>query len=83
MFKDQLNEYMVQLGCSGRELAEVSGLSPATVSRYRSGERKPESETERAKLIGGIVQLAAAGHTRAVAENRVSCSPSLFLRGER
>lgn len=28
MFKDQLNEYMTQLCCSGRELAETSGLVP-------------------------------------------------------
>lgn len=74
MFKDQLNEYMVQLGCSGRELAEVSGLSPATVSRYRSGERKPESEAERAKLIGGIVRLAAARGIPALSQETVSAA---------
>ena len=37
IFKEQLNEYIMRLGCSGRELAEASGLSPATVSRYRIG----------------------------------------------
>ena len=58
MFHDRLNEYITQLGCSGRELAEASGLSPVTVSRYRSGERRPESEAERAKLVSGIARLA-------------------------
>ena len=82
MFKDQLNEYMVQLGCSGRELAEVSGLSPATVSRYRSGERKPESETERAKLISGIVQLAAARGIPALSQKTVSAALRPFFSEE-
>ena len=63
MFRDRLNEYIAQLGCSGRELAQASGLSPATISRYRSGERRPESEAERAKLAAGIARLAAGrGH---------------------
>lgn len=82
MFKDQLNEYMVQLGCSDRELAEVSGLSPATVSRYRSGERKPESEAERAKLIGGIVRLAAARGIPALSQETVSAALCPFFSEE-
>ena len=82
MFKDQLNEYMVQLGCSGRELAEISGLSPATVSRYRSGERKPESEAARAKLISGIVQLAAARGIHALSEENVSAALRPFFPEE-
>lgn len=60
MFQDQLDEYMVQLNCSGRELAEASGLAPATISRYRNGERAPKSAAEWEKLISGITRLAAA-----------------------
>ena len=82
MFKDQLNEYMTQLHCSGKELAEASGLSPATVSRYRGGERKPESEAERAKLISGIVQLAAARGIPALSEENVSASLRPFFSKE-
>ena len=72
MFKDQLNEYIARLGCSGRELAQASGLSPATVSRYRSGERRPESEGERAKLIAGIARLAAQRGAADLTEEAVS-----------
>ena len=72
MFKDQLNAYMEQLKCSGRELAEASGLSAATVSRYRSGERKPESDLERAKLIRGIALLAAARGVSSLTEDAVA-----------
>ena len=72
MFKDQLNEYMTRLACSGRDLAEASGLSPATVSRYRSGERRPESEGERAKLIAGIARLGAQRGVPGLTEEAVA-----------
>ena len=71
IFKEQLNEYIMRLGCSGRELAEASGLSPATVSRYRSGERRPESGAERAKLISGIVRLAESRGVPTLTEEAV------------
>lgn len=71
MLKDRLNEYMTQLNCSGRELAEASGLSPATVSRYRSGEREPKSAAEWDKLISGIVRLAAQRDVPALTEEAV------------
>lgn len=57
-FKDILNGFIEELDCSGRELAQASGLSPATVSRYRSGERTPENQTDRDKLIRGLAALA-------------------------
>ena len=58
------------------------GLSPATVSRYRSGERKPESEAERAKLIGGIVRLAAARGIPALSQETVSAALCPFFSEE-
>lgn len=56
-FKDKLNEYMDLLGCSTRALAERSGLSVTTLSRYRSGKRIPGSE-QFAALIRGMSALA-------------------------
>lgn len=81
MFSELLNDYIVRLGCSGRELAEASGLSAATVSRYRSGERRPESESERARLAAGIARLAAARGIpelteAAVAAQLAACFPA-------
>ena len=81
MFKDQLNAYMEQLKCSGRELSEASGLSAATVSRYRSGERKPESDLERAKLVRGIALLAAARGVPSLTEEAVAASFRPFFSG--
>lgn len=59
-FKDILNNYIDVLDCTGKELSEYSGLSAATISRYRSGERVPESGTDNlTNLIQGIVHMAA------------------------
>lgn len=45
-FCEQLNEYMENLGCTAKELCGQSGVSAATMSRYRSGERVPEGGSE-------------------------------------
>lgn len=45
-FKKLLDDYMKQLDCTAKDLAENSGLSAATISRYRSGERIPEDGSE-------------------------------------
>lgn len=58
-FKDILIKYMEELDCSAKELAESSGLSAATISRYRSGERTPDMESNNLNhLVQGIVFLA-------------------------
>ena len=41
-FNETLDQYMGQIGCTAKELAMESGLSPAVISRYRTGEREPE-----------------------------------------
>ncbi len=45
-FCEKLNEYMINLDCTAKELCEFSGISPSTLSRYRSGERVPEVNSE-------------------------------------
>ena len=59
MFGEKLNEYIERLGCSGKELAEKSGLSEAAVSRLRTGGRVPkQNSAEFEKLCRGIVLIA-------------------------
>ena len=59
MFQDKLNDYMNMLNCSGKEFAEYSGISEATVSRYRSGARTPKANSEdMKKLCHGICAAA-------------------------
>ncbi len=58
-FKKLLDDYMKQLDCTAKDLAENSGLSAATISRYRSGERIPEDGSENFdRLINGIFSIA-------------------------
>ncbi len=45
-FHEQLNQYLEELDCTAKELGEMSGLSSATLSRYRSGSRIPDVDTE-------------------------------------
>lgn len=59
MFREKLNKYMELLHCSGKEFAEYSGISEATVSRYRSGARTPKANSEdMKKLCHGICAAA-------------------------
>lgn len=59
MFYEKLNEYISLLQCSGKEFAKSSGISEATVSRYKSGARTPKPNSEDIKkLCRGICSIA-------------------------
>ncbi|MGM9553930.1 MAG: helix-turn-helix domain-containing protein [Faecousia sp.] len=61
-FSEMLKEYMEMLHCTAKELSDASGLSPATVSRYRSGERIPAPNSEAFdRLCNAIVLLSGKG----------------------
>ena len=64
-FCDKLNEYIETLDCTARELSELSGISAATVSRYRSGERLPGAETE--AFLSLVNALAAIAENKKIA----------------
>lgn len=51
MFKDRLNGYIEMIGCTGKELAELSGISEVAVSRYRTGINRPKPESEEVKKL--------------------------------
>lgn len=58
-FVSTLNEYCTLLDCSSKDLAERSGVSPSTLSRYRSGRRTPSYDGDSIhKLAHGIVSIA-------------------------
>lgn len=64
-FSHVLNEYMERISCTGKELAESTGISPAVISRYRAGSRAPARDSEQLqKLAEGVAALAVkAGHS--------------------
>lgn len=56
MFSDKLNEYIKLTGAPAKEIAALSGLSEATLSRYRNGTRIPKEEDSE-KLCRGLYKL--------------------------
>lgn len=72
-FKDILNQYIEELGCTAQDISDASGLSPATVSRYRSGERTPEARSKNlSDLIGGIADIATQKNISGVTSLSIS-----------
>ena len=54
-FGDLLNSYIESLGCTAKELADRSGISPAVISRYRSGERTPQAGSRQMDMLAGAI----------------------------
>lgn len=80
-FKDKLAEYIGLLDCSAKDLSESSGLSAATISRYRSGERVPEANSENfLNLVEGIVRIAENKEITGVTVQSVSAAFSPFIK---
>ena len=58
-FHEQLNAYIEQLDCMAKEVSELSGISAATLSRYRTGSRVPDAESDAfLNLCSAITELA-------------------------
>ena len=75
-FCDRLNLYIETLGCSAKTLSAASGISNATISRYRSGEREPGRDSERLlRLAQGICAIAAeSDYSPGFSEDEVLCA---------
>lgn len=72
-FNERLNEYIEKLNCTAKELSEASGLSAATLSRYRSGSRQPEINTPAYEnLCAGIASIAERKQLRSITKDSVS-----------
>ena len=58
-FSETLNNYIEKLDCKAKDICKKSGISAATLSRYRSGERLPEPNSEPLKrLCAAISEIA-------------------------
>lgn len=58
-FSETLNNYIEQLDCKAKDICKKSGISAATLSRYRSGERLPDPNSEPLKrLCAAISEIA-------------------------
>lgn len=87
-FEHKLNEYIDLLECTAKELSSSSGVSAATLSRYRSGERVPEADTETLDSLCAAIAILAEKKgldeiTEAtVKESFLNCSDIVFIDNE-
>ncbi|HCD80843.1 MAG TPA: hypothetical protein DEQ65_00635 [Ruminococcaceae bacterium] len=78
-FYEKLNEYISALNCTAKDIARISGISAATLSRYRSGERAPETGSEVFSKLCSAIAEAAGEHgitditEKSVADAFLSC----------
>lgn len=57
-FKDLLNEYLKEFNCNSKKISELTNISPSVISRYRSGQRRPEiNSIQTDKIINAIFEL--------------------------
>lgn len=71
-FCELLNKYIQQLGCTGKDLSERAGISAATMSRYRSGERLPDLNSDTVeRLCTAVVGIAADKGQPAISRDEV------------
>lgn len=73
-YNEKLNEYIEMLNCTAKELSEASGISTATLSRYRSGERIPDMNSDAFnKICEAIASLSANNKgAKALTQNSVA-----------
>lgn len=76
-FQELFNQWIQELGCSARELSEVTGLSAAVISRYRSGTRAPlKGSQQLEQLLAGLNELSIhngfSDHKRKLLEDQLT-----------
>lgn len=77
-FHELLNQYIKQTNCTAKDLSEATGLSPASLSRYRTGERMPNNE-QLNRILDGIVLLARNKEISDIREETVRADFGAFL----
>ena len=74
-FGELLDDYLYKLRSSSKELSDVTGLSTASISRYKSGERIPVRNGEQYKaLLKGLSSLAEKKGISGMSEQELEIS---------
>ena len=82
-FQDQLNEYIQLIGCSNKQLSDITGIAPPIISGYRKGNRIPKYHSKSFKdLVNGIVLLSKEKHIAHITTQSVEKDLGEFLKKE-
>ncbi len=58
-FSQTLNAYIKAVGCTSKELSQVSGISVSQISKYKNGKRTPRENSEQVKALARGLYLLA------------------------
>ena len=45
-FHEKLNQFIEEIDCTAKDISDISGISAPTLSRYRSGTRTPDIDSD-------------------------------------
>ena len=82
-FSDKLNEYIVLIGCTNKQLSDITGIAPPIISGYRKGNRIPKYDSDQfKKLVSGIVTLSKEKKIDTITKDNVKNDLGNFLKKE-
>ena len=71
-FSDKLNNYIEIIGCTNKQLSNITGIAPPIISGYRNGNRFPKYDSEQFKsLVDGIVALSKEKNIDSITKENV------------
>lgn len=74
-FCELLDQYMKQLGCTGKELSDLSGISSSVISRYRNGEREPQINSDTVTALSeALSAIASRKHVEGMSQDSILSS---------
>ena len=82
-FNDKLNKYIELIGCSNKQLSDITGIAPPIISGYRKGNRIPKYDSKQFEsLVNGIVTLGKQKHIDNITQENVQNDLGKFLKKE-
>lgn len=79
-FHDKLNEYIGLIGCTNKQLSDITGIAPPVISGYRKGNRIPKYNSDQFKnLVNGIVTLSKEKQIDNISKENVEKNLGKFL----
>ncbi len=78
-FSEKLNEYINELNCSALELSKATGLSASAISRYRSGAREPEKNSDVIDRLAHGIRIISLANGKEISEADISAELTKHL----